>query len=352
MTRAAEQPAEKAKSILGRVFIILALIGLTGAVAAHFTDFNDFKTILKQGSWTWISIGILIHIVYFLGYAYLYKLGFDAVDVDSSTLALVPVVFAGIFVNAVIPSGGAGAAALFIDDARRRRQSGGRAAIGVVLVLLADLFTLLPIIIWGLAFLAKYHKLRGYDILSAGFFAGYLILLTVMLVLARRHRGTLERFLGWIRRVVNRIAAKFHRSDVIPERWPKKTSEEFAKASGLLMERPGKLTQLAAAAFVVHVIDLASLWALIHAFGIEVPLGGLIAAFGMGIVFFIVSPIPQGVAVVEGVMTLVFTSLGIAKQKAITATMVFRGVNFWLPLLAGVAFAWRLRHFGEAAEKE
>jgi len=137
MNRTAEEPAQKAKSILGRVFIIIALIGLTAAVAAHFTDFSDFVAILKGGNWTWISIGVLIHIAYFLGYAYLYKLGFDAVDVKSSTLALVPVVFAGIFVNAVIPSGGAGAAALFIDDARRRRQSGWRAAIGVVLVLVA-----------------------------------------------------------------------------------------------------------------------------------------------------------------------------------------------------------------------
>jgi len=350
MNRTAEQqPGAKAKSILGRVAIVVVLIGLTAAVASHFTDFNDFKKVLKNGNWTWISIGVLIHIVYFFGYAYLYKLGFDAVDVKSNTLALVPVVFAGIFVNAVIPSGGAGAAALFIDDARRRRQSGGRAAIGVVLVLLADLFTLIPIIIWGFAFLAKYHKLQTYDALSAGFFTGYLILLTVMLVLARKRQRTLQRFLDWIRRVVNRIGAKFHKPDIVSESWPKKTSEEFSKASGLLIERPGKLTQLAAAALIVHIIDMSSLWALIHAFGIEVPLGGLVAAFGMGIVFFIVSPIPQGVAVVEGVMTLVFTSLGIAKQKAITATMIFRGVNFWLPLVAGVAFAWRLRHFGEAA---
>ncbi|HUJ16301.1 MAG TPA: lysylphosphatidylglycerol synthase transmembrane domain-containing protein [Thermoanaerobaculia bacterium] len=353
MNRAAEKPdtgaRQKTKSILGRVAMIIALVGLTAAVASHFTDFGHFVTVLKRGDWKWITIGLVVHIVYFFTYAYLYKKAFAVVDVESRTLPLVALVFASIFVNAVIPSGGAGGAALFIDDARQRGQSGGRAAIGVVLVLLADLFTMIPIVVWGFAFLAKHHKLAGYDFLSAGCYVGYLALLTVMLVLAHRRQHLLERFLGWIRKVVNNLGAKFHKANVVSERWPKKTSDEFSKASGMIVERPWQVVALAVIATVAHLINIVGLWALIHAFGIAIPVSGLIAAFGMGIVFFIVSPVPQGVAVVEAVMTLVFTSLGISKQKAITITMIFRGVNFWLPLVVGIWFVWRLRHFGESA---
>jgi len=40
------------------------------------------------------------------------------------------------------------------------------------------------------------------------------------------------------------------------------------------------------------------------------------------------------------------------EQKAITVALIFRGVNFWLPLVIGIWFLWRLRRFGERAVLE
>jgi uncharacterized membrane protein YbhN (UPF0104 family) len=61
----------------------------------------------------------------------------------------------------------------------------------------------------------------------------------------------------------------------------------------------------------------------------------LVAGFSLGIVFFIVSVLPQGVGAVEGIMTLIFISMGIPRTNAIVISLAFRGVNFWLPLIAG-----------------
>ena len=62
-----------------------------------------------------------------------------------------------------------------------------------------------------------------------------------------------------------------------------------------------------------HLVNLACLYAHLSGFspaaGLSAPLG--CAGYAMGFVFWVVSPTPQGIGVVEGVMALVYTSLGV-----------------------------------------
>jgi len=69
--------------------------------------------------------------------------------------------------------------------------------------------------------------------------------------------------------------------------------------------------------------------------------GTLVASFGVGYLFFIVSPTPSGIGFVEGAMTLVLTSLGVPFGRAAVITLAFRGITFWLSILYGmVAVRW------------
>ncbi|MFZ2470753.1 MAG: lysylphosphatidylglycerol synthase domain-containing protein [Methanothrix sp.] len=63
--------------------------------------------------------------------------------------------------------------------------------------------------------------------------------------------------------------------------------------------------------------------------------GPLISGYAMGILFWNISPVPQGIGVVEGVMALVYTSLGIQGFIAALIVLAFRSLNFWLPMLLG-----------------
>ncbi len=316
----------------------------------HFTDARTLWATLLKGDPLWLSIGVAIHIVYFVAYALLYKLGFDAVEVKSKTLPLLPVVLASIFVNAVIPSGGAAAAALFIDDAVRRKESGSRATVGVVLVLLADLITLFPFILWGVWFLIRDHAFKTYDLVGALLFFSYIALLIVALVIAHRSERKLDQFLCLIARPVNAVGAKVKKPHLLSREWCAKTAGQLSEASRTMTQKPKELFYLSAWAVVLHVMNLYGLWALVRAYGQMIPTGGLIAAFGMGIIFFVIAVIPEGVAIVEAVMTLVFVSVGMAAHTAITITMVFRGVNFWLPLIVGIFTFGRIRRFGQRGD--
>jgi len=54
--------------------------------------------------------------------------------------------------------------------------------------------------------------------------------------------------------------------------------------------------------------------------------------------------------VVEGVMTLVYASLGIHRTIAVLVVLAFRGLNFWLPMLVGFFLLRKVKIFGSKKE--
>ena len=96
----------------------------------------------------------------------------------------------------------------------------------------------------------------------------------------------------------------------------------------------------------VHVVNLAGLAALFLAFGQRLDPAALAAGFGMSIVFFILSIVPDGIGAVEGAMALVFISLGMEPAAAIAVTIAYRVLNVWIPVALGFGCARYLRVFG------
>jgi uncharacterized protein (TIRG00374 family) len=116
-----------------------------------------------------------------------------------------------------------------------------------------------------------------------------------------------------------------------------------------LGERPQRLLRTLAVAVAGHGLDLLSLYALFAAFRQPAPLGLVIAVYAVGILFWKVSPVPEGVGVVEGVMVLAMTSVGVPAPRAAAIALSFRGLTYWLPLLLGFLMVRRLRIFRRPA---
>ena len=92
--------------------------------------------------------------------------------------------------------------------------------------------------------------------------------------------------------------------------------------------------------------NLVGLAALFLTFGQHLDPAALLAGFGMSIVFFVVTIVPDGIGAVEGAMALVFVQLGMTPTAAILVTLAYRVLNVWLPVVVGFWCARRLRLFG------
>jgi hypothetical protein len=106
---------------------------------------------------------------------------------------------------------------------------------------------------------------------------------------------------------------------------------------------PASIVHLVAIALAAHALSAASLGALGFAFGHPLPLRGLVAAYALGLVTWIFSPVPQGIGVVEGVIAATTASLGVPLRAAILMALAFRALTFWLPMLAGFVLVRRLK---------
>lgn len=332
---------------MGRRWLLwLLLLAVAVVVITRFTDLRTLAATLSAGRWPWLVAAVALQLAYFVLYAAFYQLGFATVEVRSRVRELLPVFLASYFVNAVAPSGGAGAAALFVDDAVRRGESGARAAAGTVFVLAADLVTLIPFLGYGMYYLQDRNALHYYDVAGAVIFVMFSGGVSMALFLAWWQRRRLQNLLAWLEHVVNRVGSWFRRPHLMAEEWPRRTAEELAYASAAIVRHPDRLGRTLALGVLLHVVSLAGLFALFLAYYQAVSISTLVAGFSLGVVFFVVTIVPEGVGAVEGIMGLVFVSLGVPSARAIAIILVFRGLNFFLPLFVGFLLMRRVRAFG------
>jgi uncharacterized protein (TIRG00374 family) len=86
-------------------------------------------------------------------------------------------------------------------------------------------------------------------------------------------------------------------------------------------------------------LDAASLWVFVAAFGHRPSVVGLLVAYGLAYVLAAIPLTPGGLGVVEGVLTSTLVGFGTTRAVALLGVLSYRLVNFWLPIpIGGLAF--------------
>ena len=84
-------------------------------------------------------------------------------------------------------------------------------------------------------------------------------------------------------------------------------------------------------------LDAASLWCFVAAFGSFVNPAELFAAYGIANVLGVLPVTPAGLGVIDSTAPLLLVSFGITRSIATLGVLAWRLVNFWLPIPAGAA---------------
>jgi uncharacterized protein (TIRG00374 family) len=82
-------------------------------------------------------------------------------------------------------------------------------------------------------------------------------------------------------------------------------------------------------------LDAASLWVFVGAFGYWVRPDGLLIAFGLANLLAAVPLTPSGLGLVEAVLIPTLTSFGAPSSVALAGVLSYRVFNFWLPIPVG-----------------
>ena len=90
-------------------------------------------------------------------------------------------------------------------------------------------------------------------------------------------------------------------------------------------------------------LDAASLWIFVLAFGHLVSPIDLLVAYGLANILAVITLTPSGLGVVEGVLIPTLAGFGVPKDVAVLGVLSWRLVNFWLPIPVGGASYLSLR---------
>ncbi|MCC6146314.1 MAG: lysylphosphatidylglycerol synthetase family protein [Anaerolineaceae bacterium] len=316
-------------------FLFVAFIWL---VVTQFAEIEKLVLTASGGHIGWLVLAMVFQLFYYSLYSNVFRKAMRMLGVVLPWWIMLPSTFASMFVNVVAPLGGASGVAVFVDQAIRRKQSPARTAAGAMLALISDFSAFSLILITGLTFLFYYKDLKIYEVIAAALLLILTILMTSTLLLGLWNPALLRKLLEWAHRFARVLFGWFSRPSPLTPDWIDKTFDDFVGIGEAIRSSPKDLGKLFLVSFAAYSMDLVSLWMIFRAFGQVVHFGVLVAGFSMGILFWVITITPQGIGLVEGMMALVYTSLGVPANLATVIALTFRGLTFWLPFFLGFIF--------------
>jgi Mg2+-importing ATPase len=122
-----------------------------------------------------------------------------------------------------------------------------------------------------------------------------------------------------------------------------------------IARNPSVLARATVLQVTIAVLDAATIWVLVRGLGTAASPGAVFASFMISSLLRTLGFMPGGLGIFEAASVATLALAGIPVPAALSATLLFRGLSFWLPMLPGLAFSRRLatppRHVAMAANR-
>lgn len=130
-----------------------------------------------------------------------------------------------------------------------------------------------------------------------------------------------------------------------PRAWVRGVVATMWEAVRAVVGEPNRALGLLGGNLATRVVRALVLWLVLRSLGEGLGLGvALAVVIATGLLQAVV-PVPGGIGVAEAVMTGFLVVLGVEEAAAFAATVTYRGIVFYLPILqGGVALRWLTRH--------
>lgn len=292
---------------------------------------------LGQVDLRWLLLAAALEIASILAYTLLTKSVLPRGKPLPRLDVLLRTQFSTLAVSHVIPGGTAAGGALGYRLLTAAGLSGTDTAFALATQGIGSAMVL-NLLLW-LALVASI-PLHGYNPLygTAGLLGALLIaaFATVVVLLMRGEEGSVK--------VLRATAARLPLLD--PDRVVE-ISRRLADRLRTLVADRALVGRAAGWATANWLLDAASLWVFVGAFGHWVRVDDLLVAYGLANVLAVLPITPSGLGVVEFVLTSTLVGFGTPRDIALLGVITYRVLNFWLPIpIGGLAYLSLRAEFG------
>ncbi len=319
-------PSERRRRIGRRLVLwipgLLLLVALI-AVVLHLGEIERFGELVAQAQPLWLLAGCALQAATYVCAGGVWYLVLDRAGSHRPLAAMVPLSLAKLFTDQAVPLGGI-SGTLLVVHALTRRGIPSRLAMAALLVGLVSYYgAYLLAVLAAIAILAVRYTVNAAIIGAAAVFSLIAVGIPAFVLLFVRRAGP----------KLHRYAAR------IPGAAP--LLKIIADAPPDLLRDPTLVGATTLLQLAVFLLDAATLDVVLMAIGSEAAAAGVFASFMIASVAATVGPTPLGLGTFESICVATLTLVGVRLEAAFTATLVLRGLTFWLPMLPGLWIARR-----------
>lgn len=305
------------KEILAVFIILLAFVFFK-------SERKELKSImphLEAADHLWVSLGIMVSIIYIILQALMYVYSFKAMGLRLRLSDAVELFLKRNFLSVFLPAGGISSLAYTTSQLRRRNLNSTQIHQASALYGYVGLLTVfmigIPVVIYTL-----WHNHNFGNAWLSLVILGIILIIVFYLAYSFRTKGplyqwTADKFPGMVATIDEIFSGDINRKQLYLTIW-----------ASLGIECCG----------IAHVF--ISMYALNVTPSFEVAAVG----YTISVVLMIVSPFLRGLGAVEFTMIYIFMGYGYTHAQGLGVTLLYRLFEFWFPLLFGLfAFIWRGR---------
>lgn len=252
------------------------------------------------------------------------------------------------FVNQILPSGGVSGISYF---GIRAKSEGISASIATLVQFIKMMFlylSFLPLLILGLFFLSIKGHVNNLVIMVVTLIITLVIIGTLLVIYVIGSRSRIKTFLTLLTRVVNRVI------HLLRPRHPETINIIRAQAAFdelhdnymIFKKDLRNFKKPFLYTFLANVTEIGTLYTVYLAFGHPVNLGAVILAYAVANFAGLVSVLPAGIGIYEGLMTAVLAATGIPLELSIPVTLTYRIIALFVQLTPGFIFYQKALHGG------
>lgn len=286
-------------------------------------DITLFAAAFMSADPLWLAAAFLLQSTTYACAAAIWASVLAKAGLREKTFDLLGLAIVELFANQALPTGGLSGSIMVMHGLLHRSVPGPIAATALLVATLSYYGAHLLIAISAFILLWWYGDFSRAWLSMAILFA--LIIITVsgsLLLMIRSHGRIFSKFTnGWSFAEQLYDVMPSIRRDIVKD-W-RVLSKSFILQSTIFM------------------LDVVTLWLTLRSIGVAISPVAAFISFVLASVIATLAPLPLGLGSFEGACVALLHLLGVQVETALAATLIFRGLTFWLPMAPGIWLARR-----------
>ncbi|MGE5229709.1 MAG: lysylphosphatidylglycerol synthase transmembrane domain-containing protein, partial [Deltaproteobacteria bacterium] len=320
------------KKTLRHIIVFAVIVLALYLLLPRLVDTQQTVDYISNASYVLLGLAVALEVAALGGYANLFRYILRVLDIRMRLREVWAITLSGLAVSHILSAGGVGGWVVTYNALMKHKVPHG-----IIFVAIAAQQFFNYVVLWFFFALAIVYLIlvRGSDSVF-GYLVGIaLIVLILWLTLYGVYlynRPTRLRLRATqIAHLVNRV----WRREVIKERHIDGWIDNLLIGMRRMTGHRGAIRSTLVLACAFWFFDMLCLWCTFAAFGQSITVGHLLVGYVVAYSIGTLAPTPGGLGAVEGILIALYVSFGVPSAVAVAVVLVYRIINFWLPIPPG-----------------